>query len=120
MRKSSRNRIGLLRTLLFMAAALSLFANGGVFAHAHEFEAAAHIHSAGNTDGHKHHSRCPNCKGDERPVHCGANILMSAAIADPVHPVPVRQIAEARHSQMTGHLLAPESPPPRTFPVFDM
>ncbi len=120
MRKASRHRTDFLRTLLFLAAGLSLFVNGGMFAHAHEFEAAAHIHSAGSADGHQHHSRCPNCKGDERPVHCGANILMTAAIAEPLHPAPVRQIAETRHSQMAGHLLVPESPPPRSFPVFDM
>lgn len=119
MRKASRHRTGFLRTLLFIAAALSLFVNGGVFAHAHEFETGTHVQST-DADGHRHHSPCPNCKGDERPVHCGANILMTAAVAEPVHPVPAAQRAETRHSQMTGHLLAPESPPPRPFPVFDM
>lgn len=120
MRVSSGNRTGFLRMLLFAAAALSLFLNGGVFAHAHDFDVRNHVHSANSTSDHEHRPACPMCKGDERPVHCGANILMTAAVADLDHPALAPQPTDIRYSQLAGHLLIPESPPPRFIPVFEM
>lgn len=106
--------------LLFAAAALSLFLNGGVFAHAHEFGQRDHIHAATSANDHGHASKCPMCKGDERPVHCGANILMIVAVGDLAHPLRAPQTGLIRHSQRSGRMLVPEPPPPRFIPVFEV
>ncbi|WP_193175434.1 hypothetical protein [Oricola nitratireducens] len=109
-----------IRFLLSAFALVSLLLGGGVYAHAYEISPRDHVHAAASGDHHGHTSGCPMCKEDERPVHCGANILMTASVADLDHPALAPQSTDMRYSQLAGHLLIPESPPPRAFPVLEM
>lgn len=106
--------------LVAVLALLSLLLSGGTYTHAHELGFESHVHSASTMDDHGHASDCPMCKGDERPVHCGANILMIVAVGELAHPARALQTAVIRQSQRAGHLLVPDPPPPRSIPVLEM
>lgn len=108
------------RILLSVFTLASLLLGGGTYAHSDEIGFGSRVHSASETQNHKPAFGCPLCKGDERPVHCGSSILMTAAVADLDHPALAPQTTDIRYSQLSGLLLIPESPPPRAFPVFEI
>lgn len=105
---------------LSVVALLSLLVTGGTFSHAEEFGLQDHVHTTADTGDHGHATESPACNFNDRPIHCGSNILMIAMHEELSNPAGVHQLSIGRFEPLAGLPIIPEPPPPRSFPVFDI